>query len=322
MAQVSIIIPVHNTISYLRKCIESVRNQTLKDIEIILVNNLSSDGSECLCDEYALIDSRIKTIHLTVAGPSVARNAGIEEASAPFVGFIDSDDHIEATMYEDLLNALVSHQADMVYCNFCYEYTDGYKRELYPNSKKVYSLDSKEALVGILLDRISSSPCTKLFKKKLFNTLHFPEGVFFEDHSTVYKWVAMCNKVVWIDNTYYYYLQRDGSTCHSIDLKKQYDYFLAEYTRLYFIENSNLFNDQEHRLLIATIVKNCLCIFNMFMQKPNHTQYRSEIRGMRQRFRKLLSLPKEEIGSKNYMRLRKITYFWFVYYLTHFYKKK
>ena len=97
---VSVIIPVHNTAPYLRRCIESVRNQTLKDIEIILVDNLSTDDSPSICDEYANIDSRVKVLHLDEAGLSIARNAGIEIATAPYIGFIDSDDYIEPTMYE------------------------------------------------------------------------------------------------------------------------------------------------------------------------------------------------------------------------------
>ena len=85
---VSVIIPVHNTAPYLRRCIESVRNQTLKDIEIILVDNLSTDDSPSICDEYANIDSRVKVLHLDEAGLSIARNAGIEIATAPYIGFI------------------------------------------------------------------------------------------------------------------------------------------------------------------------------------------------------------------------------------------
>lgn len=306
---------------YMRRCVDSVRNQTLVDIEIILVENLSIDESPLICDEYAKLDSRINVLYLTVAGPSVARNAGIEKASAPFIGFIDSDDYIETTMFEDLLSALVTHQADMVYCNFCYEYEDGSKNQLYPNSGRIYSFDSKEVLVDILLDNVSSSPCTKLYKKELFDTLKFPEGVFFEDHSTLYKWVAMCDKIVWIDSAYYYYYQRTGSTCHSIDLKKQYDYFLAEYDRLDFI-NNNIFTAKERKKLIAAVVKNCLWIFKMFMQKPNHSQYKQEIKGMRDRFYQCLSLPKEEIASKDYTRLRKIAYLWPIYYWTHFKMKR
>lgn len=115
---VSVIIPIHNTAPYLRRCIESVRNQTLKDIEIILVDNLSTDDSPSICDEYANIDSRVRVLHLDEAGLSIARNAGIEIATAPYIGFIDSDDYIEPTMYENMLSAMVQNKVYMVYCNF------------------------------------------------------------------------------------------------------------------------------------------------------------------------------------------------------------
>lgn len=105
---ISVIVPVHNTVNYLRKCIESIRNQSLENIEIILVDNLSTDGSSEVCDEYASMDTRVKVIHLSVANASVARNAGIDVASAPYIGFIDSDDYIDANMYEELL-AAISH---------------------------------------------------------------------------------------------------------------------------------------------------------------------------------------------------------------------
>ena len=130
---VSVIIPVHNTAPYLRRCIESVRNQTLKDIEIILVDNLSTDDSPSICNEYANIDSRVKVLHLDEAGLSIARNAGIEIATAPYIGFIDSDDYIEPTMYENMLSAMVQNKVYMVYCNFCFEYEDGCIEQKYPD---------------------------------------------------------------------------------------------------------------------------------------------------------------------------------------------
>ena len=97
---VSIIVPVHNTADYLHKCIESLRSQTLQQVEIILVDNLSVDGSSEICDEYAKTDKRIKVLHLSIAGLSIARNAGMRIASAPYIGFVDSDDYVEPAMFE------------------------------------------------------------------------------------------------------------------------------------------------------------------------------------------------------------------------------
>ena len=218
---VSVIIPVHNTAPYLERCVESVRNQTLKNIEIILVENKSQDNSPVLCDEYARRDPRIKVLHLSIAGLSIARNAGLKIASAPYVGFIDSDDYISETMFQDLLDAISSSQAEMAYCNFCYEYEDGKIETVYTDSGHTCIRQPKEVIEDIICEKVSSSSCTKLFKKELFASLLFPEGVFFEDHAVLYKWVAMCTKVVWVDKVYYYYYQRDGSICHTLDMNKQ-----------------------------------------------------------------------------------------------------
>ena len=105
---VSVIVPVHNTVEYLPRCIDSIRNQSLKDIEIILVENQSNDGSAALCDEYMSFDSRVKVLHLPVANASIARNAGLDIASAPYVGFVDSDDYIDYNMYEELFDVILS----------------------------------------------------------------------------------------------------------------------------------------------------------------------------------------------------------------------
>ena len=138
MPKVSIIVPVYNVEKYIERCLDSLVNQTLKDIEIILVDNLSTDDSPAMCDAYAKLDSRIKVLHLPVADLSTARNAGIKEATSEYIGFIDSDDHISSTMYEEMVGALVRNQADMTYCNFCYEYPDMHTDSPYPNSGEVY----------------------------------------------------------------------------------------------------------------------------------------------------------------------------------------
>ncbi|MEG1837908.1 MAG: glycosyltransferase family 2 protein [Bacteroidaceae bacterium] len=322
MSKISIIIPVHNTAIYLHKCVESVRNQSLKDIEIILVDNLSTDGSSELCDEYTLIDSRIKVLHLSVAGLSIARNAGINIATSQYIGFVDSDDYVEPNMYQDMLSALLENQAEMVYCNFCYEYEDQRTEYLYPNSGKTYVKSRKDALREILCDKISSSSCSKLFKKELFASILFPEGVFFEDHATVYKWMNLCQTIVWVDITYYHYLQREGSICHTLNPIKRYHFFLAEYPRLEFAKEQSLFEGDELFNVTTQIVRNCLYYFKQFMLIGKPKDHRELIENMRQKLRCWLLLPKSDLDDKYYKRLRKISYFWSIYYFTHYYFKK
>lgn len=323
MAKISIIIPVHNTKKYLSRSIHSVLNQTIADIEVVLVDNLSTDGSEVVCDEYASLDSRVKVLHLKEAGLSVARNAGLAIATAPYIGFIDSDDYILPEMFECLLNNAMENDAEMVYCNFCYEYPNGTITHLYPNSGIVALREPKNLIIDIFNERVSSSSCTKLYKRELFNHLKFPEGVFYEDHSTVYKWVKMCSKIVWVDTTFYYYYQREGSICHDTDLNKRYDHFLAEYNRLDFIKkehNDLSFDLEEQYQLIAVILDHCLWIFKIFMKEKTHIDHLDQVNDMRYKLKEFCKYSAEIIGLKNYKKLRKIVYFWPLYYFWHFYK--
>ena len=119
---VSVIIPVHNTAPYLHKCVESVRNQSLKEIEIILVENMSIDNSAEICDEYAKIDSRIKVIHLPIAGLCIARNAGIDAATAPYIGFVDSDDYVKQNYISTYANEINNKRENFTLLIHLYNY--------------------------------------------------------------------------------------------------------------------------------------------------------------------------------------------------------
>ena len=317
---VSVIIPVHNTAPYLKRCVESVRNQLLKDIEIILVDNKSEDASPAMCDEYARMDSRIKVLHLSEAGLSIARNAGIKVATAPYVGFVDSDDYIDERMYQDLLYGMETYHADVSYCNFCYEHEDGRIEHIYPNSGNMVGRISKEVVEDIISEKISSSSCTKLFKKDLFDFLLFPEGVFWEDHAMIYQLIAQCNKVVWIDRDYYFYLQREGSICHTVDKVKQYHFFLAEYPRLAFIKKNDLFVGEERARVVRQIVQTCFCRFTDFMKDAKLIKDKEEIKDMRTKMKLWLDFSSDEIDRWVYRRVRKITYMWLIYYWKHYRK--
>ena len=121
MSLISVVIPVHNTAKYLRKCIDSVLAQTLHDMEVILVENCSTDGSYELCDELAATDSRIRVLHIEIADLATARNRGVAAATSEYVGFIDSDDYIAPGMYEALYENASKYDADLCFCNFSYD---------------------------------------------------------------------------------------------------------------------------------------------------------------------------------------------------------
>ena len=319
---ISVIIPIYKVEKYLDSCICSIVNQDYQNLDIILVDDGSPDMCPKLCDQWKTRDSRIRVIHKKNGGLSSARNAGIIIAKGKYLSFVDSDDYIEPTMYENMLSVMVQNKVYMVYCNFCFEYEDGRIEQMYPNTANVYVRTSQDVQRDIIFERVSSSACTKLFDKIFFDSYRFPVGMFFEDHATIYRWISICDKIVWIDAAYYHYIQRGDSICHTINPIKRYHYFLAEYSRLEFAKERRLFEGRDWFDAVNVIVENCFNHFQGFMTDPNHQSYPVEIKDMRNKLSRWRFLSRKELSSKYYKRLRKITYFWPIYYWTHFAKKK
>lgn len=315
---VSVVIPVHNTASYLRKCVESVRNQSLKSIEIILVENSSSDNSAEICDEYLELDERIKVLHLKEAGLSIARNAGLKVITAPYVGFIDSDDFIEPTMFQEMLDTLEEYNADFVYCNYVLDFEGKDSVHPFRDSGVVEVYPTNEFLKDIMWEKISCSFCTKLFRREFFDNREFPVGRLYEDRLIMHEWVLGCNKVVWVDKPFYHYVERLDSICHTIVPINRYHFFLAQYERLEFIDRYSLFEGKELYDVKTFIIRICLSIFKEIMLRVKPSDFREPFEDMRCKFRKLLSLKEGEIDKRCRKRMKSIVYNWRVYNLVHF----
>lgn len=211
---VSIIIPVYNVEKYLLACVNSVVNQTYKCLEIILVDDGSTDSSGRICDECAKLDSRIKVIHKTNGGLSDARNAGIDAATGEYLAFVDSDDIIH-TRFVEMLYALANYlNADISsveFKNFYDEETLDLEEILVG---KTMILQSEEAIDKILYQNIlDNSACNKLYDRRLFDGLRFPIGKLYEDLAIFYKVYERAKKVVHRREAYYFYrLRRDSIT--------------------------------------------------------------------------------------------------------------
>lgn len=174
---ISVIIPVYQVEKHLRRCLDSVITQTFSDLEIILVNDGSTDSSGKICDEYAEKDSRIKVIHQENQGLSAARNAGLDIAKGDFIGFVDGDDYIEPAMYENLYQAAIENNADITICNF--HRVDDSNKTLFYSNLKAWTGNSKDFVKkdGIRYNYVWH----KLYKKNLFKNIRFPVGRQWED---------------------------------------------------------------------------------------------------------------------------------------------
>ena len=236
-ALISIIIPVYKVEKYLEKCIQSVINQTYENLQIILVDDGSPDNCGKICDEYAKKDHRIEVIHKSNGGLSDARNKGLEIAKGEYIGFVDSDDYIEADMYEVLYNLLKQYNADVSICNF-YTVSQG-KISIKNADNGINEYNRIEILKGILLDRnIQSYAWNKLYKKELFDEIKYPIGKKYEDIGTTFYLLEKCNKVVVTGKSEYYYINRQDSIVNNVTESTITDYIELIMQRYDYIEEN------------------------------------------------------------------------------------
>ena len=217
--KISVIVPVYNVEQYLERCVDSIINQTYKNLEIILVNDGSTDNSGQLCDELAKKDDRIRVIHKKNGGLSDARNVGIDEAEAELVGFIDSDDYIDEDMYEVLINNLKAANADLSMCGHYDVYNNVPESQV--SDKKTWELSPQEAIKMVMEAKILSvTAVNKLYKKSLFSEFKFKIGKIAEDAFIMIKLLDKCNKIVATNEKKYYYVHRENSiTTQKFSLK-------------------------------------------------------------------------------------------------------
>lgn len=236
-ALISIIIPVYKVEKYLEKCIQSVINQTYENLQIILVDDGSPDNCGKICDEYAKKDHRIEVIHKSNGGLSDARNKGLEMAKGEYIGFVDSDDYIEADMYEVLYNLLKQYNADVSICNF-YTVSQG-KISIKNADNGINEYNRIEILKEILLDKnIQSYAWNKLYKKELFDEIKYPIGKKYEDIGTTFYLLEKCNKVVVTGKLEYYYINRQDSIVNNVTESTITDYIELIMQRYDYIEKN------------------------------------------------------------------------------------
>jgi len=217
---ISIIVPVYNVERYLEKCVNSIINQTYKNLEIILVDDGATDSSGNMCDELAKSDNRIKVYHKENGGLSDARNYGVERATGDYIGFVDSDDYIDSEMYEKLYEAIKKENVDVAECSLKVIYPG--KIELFTDEKYYKVLGKTEYLEEYLtIKKVFGSVWTKLIKSDVAKKLVFPKGKLYEDTYYAYDLINIANSFVLIDSPSYNYLMRENSITNS----KMYAYF-------------------------------------------------------------------------------------------------
>lgn len=218
---ISVVIPVYNSSQHLTSCLNSVIQQTYKRLEIIIVDDGSTDISGTICDAFAEKDNRITVIHQTNAGAAAARNAGLDIAAGDYIGFVDSDDYLDDDMYEILLKELTDYQADAARCGIVRELPDGSTEDWGSGNHDLHVVERAQVLrdVGEAFGILPVSPCNKLFKRECISDIRFDTKFrFAEDTLFNFMVVSNINKMVYHDiNRYHYVVNTSSMTQKTIN---------------------------------------------------------------------------------------------------------
>lgn len=254
---ITVILPIYNVEKYLRRAVDSIRKQTYKNLEIILVDDGSSDGCKDICDELALEDKRIKTIHKKNGGVSDARNCGLANATGDYITFVDPDDWIYPCMYEHMMNAMKENQAEIVMCSYQIE-EDGKesyigKCNLEENEKfvllsreqgqQIYFSGTKKATEGCVL-------WNKIVKADLYSGISFPLNRIQEDESITFKLMYRAKKIVYTKTPYYVYTVRKDGYMNGGFKESRFGLFLAYQERIEFYKKQKEFEFLKSQILL------------------------------------------------------------------------
>lgn len=255
---VSIIVPVYNVKKYLPKCVDSLVNQSFKDIEIILVDDGSTDGSGDVCDQYTVIDKRVKVIHQENSGQGSARNRGLDIAKGEWIGFVDADDWLDEDYYEKMVTSAKENDADMACCDrrvFDEDDKMIYEVDIVEGDK--YSIGDKEEYFYKYFFKYTPSSCNKLYKSEILKEIRFKSvtEVGSEDALFNYEILFQLNKIVEVKGVFYNSLERKNSTARSYKC----GVLLQNYRMLKYA-----FRVAKH---YGVSENTCLCMYNFFQQR-------------------------------------------------------
>lgn len=303
---ISIVIPVYNVKSYLNKCLITVVHQSYKKLEIILVDDGSTDGSSEICNSWAYRDSRIKLIHKSNGGLSDARNVGLGAATGKYVLFVDSDDWIAVNMVQDMYDAIRKNNADMAVCEFASVHNNGMVKKNFNHDEPVQILNQKEAMKLVLEDReITSHVWRKLYKRNLLPSDLFPNGKNFEDIYAMPTILKSCHKVVCLNDVYYFYRINNDGIVRTKNMKSLED--LYNNTVHQCREIVNLYPDLRRiaNTRIASVSEN---IWKDFIINKNTDFRKNKLKRNIYRNLKKMSIP-NNIGLRNTFFLVTLKYF-------------
>lgn len=286
--KLSIIVPVYNTGKYLEKCINSLINQTYKNIEIVIVEDCSTDNSKKIIKKFENIKNVKIIYNKKNSGLSYSRNIGILNSTGEYVGFIDSDDYVDLDYYEKIINKIQKEKADLAICDV---------KIVYENTNEVLISKGCEnndlSVVNIINNGLAASACNKVFKRSLISQYQFSEGKVNEDIAVVIPAICNAKKITYIEECYYYYIQHNGSIQNSSFSEKRFDIVYGIDLTLSRIKNCKQYDEIEDALVFNQIIT----LFMYVLPKENN-------------FIKRLKFIKKYVKLTKKYEPRKNHYFW------------
>ena len=313
--KISVIVPIYQLESYLRRCLDSIVTQTYTNLEIILVDDGSTDRSKVICDAYASQDARILVLHREHAGVSAARNAALDMATGEYLGFVDGDDWIEPDMYEYLMRLITNHNADLAQCGLFPEGA-GSARPLFTFSGDTTAFSGEAGLSAQEWDKLNFGPCNKLYRAAACSNIRFdPTLSIQEDLIFNLQVLAQPSKLVFGAEAKYHYLQRSSSACFQ-PITAAYIYEkikpMERYKQLLACPSLCHFDSRKH--LTLTLLDLC----SKFVLERNHL-YQGERPAVKRTLRTLLRnsigeiLRSTSIPPKEKAKSLLVSYVWWIY---------
>ena len=240
---VSVIIPVYNVAPYIKEALDSVVNQTYRNLQVLIVDDGSTDGSGEICDEYSS-DSRFTVIHQPNRGPSAARNVGLDAATGDYIAFLDPDDAYHPSFVQTLLDTILREGCDVVECSIMNYHLTLTSRGWVTPAIPEGSYDRIKALRGLLDVKFSTSVWNKLYRAELWKGIRFPEGHFYEDTEVVYNVFDRINKLFYLETPLCLRRFRPGSTTQTFTRKMAEDNMRSREHIIRFVEeHSDVFDE-------------------------------------------------------------------------------
>ena len=302
MDKVSIIVPVYNVETYLSYCVDSLRQQTYKNIEIILVDDGSTDSSGEICDQYAQEDERIKVLHIDNGGQSRARNIGVQASSSDWIMFLDSDDYYDLKAVEYLVALRDKYAVDLVVTSIVE--VRNYQTELNTDDISLGNSEKLDRYTGLVRmfygNSVGTHPGGKLYKKEILLQYPYPEGMIYEDLAMAYEHIHYCAKIAVGYRSVYKYYRRMGSTVNSKYSERLLNFYKAmEWNRSY-IERDYPNDKEMRRALNVRYVFNGLHVVHAMLSSGMYREINKIRKEYKQYFQDVMLNP--DVTGKNKLK--------------------